>query len=90
MLMSDFVRNQLLSITNCLNGGYPRWQSQYLRKLVMPDVKSIGEELSSRMLDAYKQSDVDGINAVMKDIVKQPRKRASKAQQAGAQLSFGF
>lgn len=90
MLMSDFVRNQLLSITNCMNGGYPRWQSQYLRKLVMPDVKSIGEELSSRMLDAYRQSDVDGINAVMKDIVRQPRKKNGRTQQAGVQLSFGF
>ncbi|MDO4801987.1 MAG: hypothetical protein Q4A15_07455 [Prevotellaceae bacterium] len=75
--MSDFVRNQLLSITNYMNGGYPRWQSQYLRKLVMPDVKSIGEELSSRMLDAYRQSDVDAINSVIKDIVRQPQKSIS-------------
>ncbi len=61
-----------------------------LRKLMKPDVNSIGEELSSRMLDAYRQSDVDGINAVMTDIVRQPRKRAGRAQQAGVQLSFGF
>lgn len=90
MLMSDFVRNQLLSITNCMNGGYPRWQSQYLRKLVMPDVNNIGEELSSRLLTAYHQSDVNGINAVMRDIVSQPRNRTGRSQQAGVQLSLGF
>ena len=90
MLMSDFVRNQLLSITNCMNGGYPRWQSQYLRKLVMPDVKSIGEELSSRMLDAYRQSDINRINSVMKDIVGQHKKAPRRVQSAGVQLSFSF
>lgn len=42
------------------------------------------------MLDAYRQADVDGINAVMKDIVRQPRKRTARAQQTGVQLSFGF
>lgn len=78
--MSDFIRNQLLSITNCMNGGYPRGQSQYLRKRVMPDVKSIGEELSSRMLDTYRQSDVDVINSVMKDIVRHTRKSTAMPQ----------
>lgn len=80
---------KLLSITNCMNDGYPRWQSQYLHKFVMPDVKSISEELSSRMLAAYRQSNVDGINVVMKDIIKQPRKKTCRTQQAGAQLSLG-
>ena len=78
--MSDFVRNHLLSITNCMNGGYSGWQSQYLRKLVMPDVKSIGKKLSSRMLDTYRQSDVDAINSVIKDIVRQPQKSTAMAQ----------
>ena len=26
MLMSDSVKSQLLSITNCINGGYPLYQ----------------------------------------------------------------
>lgn len=89
MLMSDYVKNQLLSITNCMNGGYPRWQSQYLRKLVMPDVKSIEEDMAERLLAAYQQFNLADLNAAMDTIVAMPRKRTIKPVHI-QQLSFDF
>lgn len=32
ILMSDFVRKQIQRLSNNMNGGYARWQSQNLRK----------------------------------------------------------
>lgn len=90
MLMSDYVKNQLLSITNCMNGGYPRWQSQYLRKLVMPDVKSIEEDLADRLLVAYQQFNLSDLNAAMNSIVSMPRKRTIPKPVQIQQLSLDF
>jgi len=90
MLMSDYVKSQLLSITNCMNGGYPRWQSQYLRKLVMPDVNAIEESLAGRLLGAYQAFDMTRLNDTMSDIVSVPRAKNRKRQPQAQQLTFDF
>ena len=90
MLMSDYVRCQLLSITNCMNGGYPRWQSQYLRKLLMPDVNMIEKPLAERLLDAYRTFDLPRLNETMADIVSVSRINNHKRQPQALQLSFDF
>ncbi len=90
MLMSDYVKSQLISITNCMNGGYPRWQSQYLRKLVMPDVNAIEESLAERMLGAYRAFDMARLNDTMADIVSAPRAKNRRCQTRTQQLTFDF
>jgi SAM-dependent methyltransferase len=90
MLMSDYVKSQLLSITNCMNGGYPRWQSQYLRKLVMPDVNAIEESLAERLLGAYQAFDMTRLNDTMADIVSAPRTKNRRRQPQAQQLTFDF
>ena len=90
MLMSDYVKSQLLSITNCMNGGYPRWQSQYLRKLLMPDVNSIEESLAERLLGAYRAFDLPRLNDTMGDIVSAPRAKNRRRQSPVQQLTFDF
>lgn len=90
MLMSDYVKSQLLSITNCMNGGYPRWQSQYLRKLVMPDVNAIEESLAERLLGAYHAFDMARLNDTMADIVSAPRAKNRRRQPYAQQLTFDF
>ena len=89
-MLSDFVKNQLLNITNCVNGGYPRWQSQYLRKLVMPDVNSIDESLVKRLLKAYLSFDMSLLNDTVAKIVSAPRVKSRKRQPAAHQLTFNF
>ncbi len=90
MLMSDYVKSQLLSITNCMNGGYPRWQSQYLRKLVMPDVNAIEESLAERLLGAYQAFDMTRLNDTMADIVSAPRTKNRRRENQAQQLTFDF
>lgn len=90
MLMSDYVKSQLISITNCMNGGYPRWQSQYLRKLVMPDVNAIEESLAERLLGAYQAFDLTRLNDTMADIVSAPRAKSCRRQSQERQLAFDF
>lgn len=90
MLMSDYVKTQLLSITNCMNGGYPRWQSQYLRKLVMPDVNTIEDSLAERLLGAYQAFDMTRLNDTMADIVSAPIAESRIRQPQAQQLTFDF
>lgn len=90
MLMSDYVKSQLISITNCMNGGYPRWQSQFLRKLVMPDVNAIEESLAERLLSAYQAFDMTRLNDTMDDIVSAPRAKNRRRQPQAQQLLFDF
>ena len=90
MLMSDYVKGQLLSITNCMNGGYPRWQSQYLRKLLMPDVNAIEDELANRLLRAYQAFDIPRLNDTMAAIVSTPRTKSKRKQSNIQQLTFDF
>ena len=63
VLMSDFVIEQLKEIGNKMNGGYPRWQSQNLKKLRLPILDSIPENISQILIEAYRKSDQNLINS---------------------------
>ena len=73
-----------------MNGGYPRWQSQYLRKLVMPDVNTIEDSLAERLLGAYQAFDMTRLNDTMADIVSAPRAESRIQQPQAQQLTFDF
>ncbi len=66
ILLSDFVRLQLSNIGNKMNGGYPRWQSQYLKKLRIPKINSLPEEFINELILSYDNLDLDRINALVK------------------------
>lgn len=61
-LMSDFVRNQLLAVTNKMNGGFPRWQSQHLRKLRLPKLNAIPSDEVQKMLALYENRNISSLN----------------------------
>ena len=63
--MSDFIYNQLLHIGNKMKGGYPRWQSQNLRKLRVPILNAIPKELKQSLLEAYWNKDIGEINSII-------------------------
>lgn len=65
ILMSDFAKNQLAAITNKMNGGFLRWQSQYLKKIYLPDIMQIQEEDLQILLDCYNKYDIAGINIIV-------------------------
>lgn len=66
-LMSDFVRSQLSSVTNQMNGGFSRWQSQHLRKLRLPILNAIPSEDVQQILLYYKNKDIIHINDKIKN-----------------------
>lgn len=65
ILMSDFTYQQLLHIGNKMKGGYPRWQSQNLRKLRIPLISAIPEKLKESLLKAYREKDIKTINSII-------------------------
>lgn len=93
ILMSEFARSQLSNLTNHMNGGYARWQSQYLRKLRVPDISLIPEEFADKLLSCYEERDIAGINrhtdeAISRELSITAKKTANRA--VPQQLSFAF
>ena len=68
-LMSDFVRNQLSNVTNHMNGGFSRWQSQHLRKLRLPNLNTITSEDVQQILSSYERREISAINKRIKRYV---------------------
>ena len=62
ILMSDIIRQQIGSITNNMNGGFPRWQSQYLRKLKVPDFMEMDTTSEDQLIQSYDEKDFDAVN----------------------------
>ena len=90
LLMSDFVREQLASVTNKMNGGFVRWQSQHLRKLRLPDILSIPANEAQILLDSYNRKDVAAINALMPKLLANPSQRTSHIEYAPTQTTLPF
>ena len=53
-----------------MNGGYPRWQSQYLKKLRIPIISSIPEELADKLLQSYQTHNISEINYYVSLIIE--------------------
>jgi len=56
---------KLLHIGNKMKGGYPRWQSQNLRKLRIPIINAIPKVLQESLLNAYHNKDLKTINSII-------------------------
>lgn len=69
VLMSDFVKNQVKSISNKMNGGIPRWQSQSIKKIRLPRLSDIEIEITNALVDAYHHCDYGKINSLVDEIV---------------------
>lgn len=90
ILMSDHIRSQLDSMTNHMNGGYARWQSQYLRKLRIPRVSSISTDMASDLLEAYGNRDYKSINRLTDEIVRTQLCCNQALYSTPKQLAFAF
>ena len=89
-LMSDFVREQLSAVTNRMNGGYARWQSQHLRKLRLPDISAISEDEAHTLITYYEQMDADAINQLVNDFVCNPMKQSNRKTTSVIELTLQF
>ena len=98
ILMSDIIRQQIGSITNNMNGGFPRWQSQYLRKLKVPNFMAMDLASEDQLIRSYDKKDFDAVNrqvsllydnltAIHNHQVTAPRHHTKK-QESQLELSF--
>lgn len=67
--MSDFVVSQLSNLTNNMNGGYPRGQSQYIKKLKLPNIYSIDASCAKELISFYDSKNIAGINSVVSRVI---------------------
>ena len=51
-----------------MNGGFPRWQSQYLRKLKVPNIGLLDKALCDQLINCYDIRDYDKINTLVDQI----------------------
>lgn len=65
ILMSDFVKDQLSTIGNKMNGGYVRWQSQNLRKLQVPVFSTMDSQYKEELASAFEIKDLKAINKLV-------------------------
>ena len=68
ILMSNNIRQQIGNITNNMNGGFSRWQSQYLRKLKVPNIGLLDKVLCAQLIGCYNIRDYDKINTLVEQM----------------------
>ncbi|MEM0996011.1 MAG: Eco57I restriction-modification methylase domain-containing protein [Bacteroidota bacterium] len=70
MLMSTFVRNQLKAVGTKMNGGYPRWQSQNLRKLKLPIIDAVADKRRAELIGAYARNNLSEIDLIVNELLQ--------------------
>jgi tRNA1(Val) A37 N6-methylase TrmN6 len=65
ILMSDFIKNQLSQIGIRMNGGLPRFQSQTLKKLRVPQLSKLNASDRKKLIESYENRDIGNINKVI-------------------------
>ena len=89
-LMSNAIKSQIYRMSNHMNGGYPRWQSQYLRKLLIPNITAIPNNDKEALLAAYNKRDYNAINNITNGIIATQTNNRSLDTIKARQLSFIF
>jgi adenine-specific DNA-methyltransferase len=66
ILMSEFVREQISQIGIRMNGGLPRFQSQVLKKIKVPNIGLMSVTDKTILIHSYENKNLDAINRVVK------------------------
>lgn len=65
VLMSDFIKNQLSQIGIRMNGGLPRFQTQTLKKLRVPQLTKLSTSDRNKLIESYENRNLGNINEVV-------------------------
>lgn len=65
ILMSDFIKDQLSQIGIRMNGGLPRFQSQTLKKLRIPQLNELNATDRNNLIASYDKRNLENINKVI-------------------------
>lgn len=67
-LLSGFVHQQMKDVSVIMRGGCFRWQAQNLRKIKIPNLNSIKEELRENLRNAFLKRKIEEIDVVIEEI----------------------
>jgi len=70
-----------------MNGGYPRWQSQNLRKIELPNIFNLSISNWEQLIEAYEKSDCPMINSIVTKILEDLPAKISPVE---SQLELNF
>ncbi|RBW54139.1 hypothetical protein DS884_18225 [Tenacibaculum sp. E3R01] len=73
ILMSDFIKNQLSQIGIRMNGGLPRFQTQTLKKLRIPQLTEFNNSDRKKLIESYEKRNLENINKVINKYCTQHR-----------------
>ena len=65
ILMSDFIKHQMSQIGIRMNGGLPRFQSQVLMQLKIPDIKELSPSDKDNLIKAYDRQNLEETNRII-------------------------
>lgn len=65
ILMSDFIRHQMSQIGIRMNGGLPRFQSQVLKQLKIPNIQGLSKTDIDELIKAYDRQDLETLNHII-------------------------
>ncbi len=68
-LISDFSREQINLVSVKMRGGFARWQSQNLRRVVLPELSDLKSSMKKKLQAAYDSKDTALINKLVNTIV---------------------
>jgi adenine-specific DNA-methyltransferase len=71
ILMADFTRQQMSQIGIRMNGGLPRFQSQVLKKIKIPNISFIDYIDKRELIKAYENQDLETLNQIVKKYCSQ-------------------
>lgn len=66
ILMSSFIREQLSQIGIRMNGGFPRFQAQILKKLRIPNIDNLSTDERNALIESYDRLDLLVIDDIMR------------------------
>ncbi|AND63063.1 SAM-dependent methyltransferase [Flavobacterium columnare NBRC 100251 = ATCC 23463] len=65
ILMSDFIKHQMSQIGIRMNGGLPRFQSQVLKQLKIPNINGLSNVDRENLVKAYDRQDLETSNKII-------------------------
>jgi len=77
ILMSDFVLKQMQNVSTLMHGGFVRWQSQNLRRIRVPAISQIPQDMRKQLLGYFDTKNIEGINNVVSSYVAELQSKNS-------------
>lgn len=65
ILMSDFIKHQMSQIGIRMNGGLPRFQSQVLKQLKIPNINNLSSNDKLNLIKAYDRQNIEVISQII-------------------------